>query len=265
MFAHLSLLQKYLAYLIKASNGKGHGIHSPFVFDFIINVLNDKTPYEAYRIVEAQRKLLQKDRSVLKVTDYGAGSLSNTGKIRTVRSISKSAVKPARYGQLLFRMARYYKPQYILELGTSLGITTSYLALANSDVQVITIEGSGAIAGKAKELFSQSALQNIEQVIGNFDELLPQLLEKKNVPDMVFIDGNHRYEPTLRYFNQLLEKTHNDTILVFDDIHWSNEMEKAWTEITRHPAVTTSIDLFFIGIIFFRKEFKEKQHFVIRF
>ena len=82
---------------------------------------------------------------------------------------------------------------------------------------------------------------------------------------MAYVDGNHRYEPTIRYFQLLLSHAHNDTILIFDDIHWSAEMEKAWKEIQQHPSVRCTVDLFYLGFVFLRDEFKVPQHFVVRF
>ena len=108
-------------------------------------------------------------------------------------------------------------------------------------------------------------MKNIQLVEGNFDHTLDQVLKSTTPFDFVFIDGNHRLEPTVRYFNQILPNLHANSIVVLDDIHWSKEMEQAWETIQQHPAVSLTIDLFFIGIVFFRAEQKEKEHFTIRF
>lgn len=263
-----SLIQfglKYFNYYFTASNGKGHGTHSPFVFDFIKNVLNDKKEYEAYGKVESLRKILLEDEKLLTVEDLGAGSSTTTSDQRSVSSIAKNAAKPPKYGQLLYRMVKYYPCNTVLELGTSLGLTTSYLSLAKPEANLITMEGAASVAAVAKENFSNLSLQNIKLVEGNFDFTLPATLYHLPAVDFAFVDGNHRREPTENYFHQLLQKTNNDSILVFDDIHWSEEMEQAWENIKQHPAVRCTIDLFFIGIVLFRQEFKEKQNFTIRF
>ncbi|MFZ9719521.1 MAG: class I SAM-dependent methyltransferase, partial [Chitinophagaceae bacterium] len=91
------------------------------------------------------------------------------------------------------------------------------------------------------------------------------VLKKMGKLDFVFIDGNHAYAPTLRYFNAMLPFVHSGTVMILDDIHWSAEMEKAWQAISNHSAVTLSIDLFFVGILFFREEQLHKQHFRIHF
>ena len=265
MYSPFQLAIKYLRYYLTASNSQGHGMHSPFVFEFITKVLNDKTEYPAYQLVENLRQQLLTDQSELTIEDYGAGSTIDKTNQRTIASIAKNAAKPAKYGQLLYRMVKYYQPQTILELGTSLGITTSYLSLAKPDAELTTMEGATAIAEAARQNFATLKLQNIIVKEGNFDHTLQNVISGLSTIDFAFVDGNHRREPTERYFNQLLSATNNDSILIFDDIHWSREMEQAWETIKHHPSVRCTIDLFFIGIVLFRQEFKEKQHFVVRF
>ena len=265
MHSKPQLLLKYLHYYFTAFNGKGHGMHSPFVFEFITKVLNDKTNYPGYKKVEALRDQVLNDHTILEVEDFGAGSMMDKKNKRSITSIAKNAAKPKKFGQLLFRMVKYYKPKTILELGTSLGITTSYLSLAKPDARLITMEGSKEIGQVAKNNFRNLEIRDVEIIEGNFDNTLSSVVRGLSTVDFVFIDGNHRQEPTERYFRELFPKINNDSILVFDDIHWSSEMEAAWENIKKDAAVSCSIDLFFIGIVFFRKEFKEKQHFVIRF
>ncbi len=265
MYSSFQLAKKYLRYYFTAGNSKGHGMHSPFVFELITKVFNDKQHYHAYSRVEGLRKKLLQDQTLLTVEDYGAGSVTGATKQRTVSSIAKNAAKPAKLGQLLFRMVQYYKPGIIVELGTSLGITTSYLSLAKPDARITTLEGAAAVAAAARHNFKNAELSNCTIIEGNFDHTLPAVVRGLSTVDLAFIDGNHRQEPTERYFRELLTKTNNDSILIFDDIHWSAQMEAAWKTIKNDPAVRCSIDLFFIGIVFFRSEFKEKQHFTIRF
>jgi len=265
MYSPLQLAIKYFNYWLTSSNGKGHGMHSPFVFEFIVKVLNDKTVYPEYGKVEALRDQLLNDNSVLEVEDFGAGSTVDKKSKRTISSIAKNAAKPKKFGQLLFRMVKHYQPATILELGTSLGITTSYLSMARHETRLITMEGSKEITDIAKRNLKNLEIRNVEIIEGNFDDTLSSIVRGLSTVSFSFIDGNHRKEPTERYFKEILVKTNNDSILVFDDIHWSSEMEAAWETIKKDAAVTCSIDLFFIGIVFFRKEFKEQQHFVIRF
>ena len=265
MYNYWQTGRKYINYYLSASNSRGHGVHSPFIFDFITRVLNDKRHFYIYDEVEGLRRRLLRDGTKLEIEDLGAGSSSGHFRERSIRSIARHAVKPRKWGQLLFRMAHYYHPSSILELGTSLGVTTAYLAMANPASRVTTIEGSPAIAQKAAQHFRELGLLNIALHEGNIDHVLPAVMAGADAPDMVFIDGNHRLEPTLAYFEQLIAKKNNNSIFIFDDIHWSAGMEKAWDMIRSHPDVRASVDLFSIGMVFFREEFLTKQHFTIRF
>lgn len=240
-------------------------MHSPFVFDFIQNVLNNKINYQPPAEIEQLRRQLLSDNRTLEIKDYGAGSRVSSSKEKTVAQIAKSALKSKRLAQVLFRLAKHYQPKTIVELGTSLGITTSYFSKANPDSNIITIEGSSSIASVAKENFQNLNCDNIQLVQGNFNSILPSIIHQPSSIDLAYIDGNHRYQPTINYFHQFLFGSHHNTVLVFDDIHWSAEMEKAWEEIKKHPTVKYTIDIFFLGFVFFRDEFKVKQHFAIRF
>ena len=265
MYSKAQLALKFINYYLRAGNGRGHGIHSPFVFDFITKLLNDRQLYPEYSIAEQLRTGMKSDKRQVQVEDFGAGSALSKTNQRRISSIAQHAAKPPKLGQLLFRTVKKYQPQTIVELGTSLGITTTYLSLAKPDAKLITLEGAGEIANIAAQNFESLGLKNVELIKGNFDISLPSVLDKLEKIDFAFIDGNHRQKPTENYFNLMLKKTHPGSILIFDDIHWSAEMEAAWHTIKSHPSVKCSIDLFFLGFIFFRSEFKERQEFVIRF
>jgi len=265
MYSRWHLAAKYLHYYITASNGKGHGVHSPFVFDFITNVLNDRQSYPDYEQVDKLREGLLQNDTLIRIKDLGAGSAVSSGKDRRIKDIARYSAKSKKFGRLLYRMVKKYPSQTVVELGTSLGLTTFYFSLANKNAKVITIEGADEVAAIAEANFKREGLDNITLKRGNFDEELPHLLQEIPVVDLAFIDGNHKEGPTLAYFEEFIPKVKNHSILVFDDIHWSREMENAWRKIRDHSRVRCSIDLFFIGIVFFRDEFKEKQDFRIRF
>ena len=265
VYSPLQAAAKYFKYYIHAANSKGHGTHSPFVFEFITKVMNDFTKYYDYERVETLRKKLLQDKTEIVVEDLGAGSATTNSSKRTIASIAKNAAKPKKFGQLMYRMIKYYGFDNILELGTSLGITTSYLALANHTAKITTLEGCNNVAEMARRNFIELGLNNVDIVRGNFDDTLDEVLIRNNPVDFAFIDGNHRQEPTERYFHQILPYTHNNSILIFDDIHWSPGMEAAWKNIVAHESITSYIDLFYIGIVTFRKEFREKQEFALRF
>ncbi|MBX2931356.1 MAG: class I SAM-dependent methyltransferase [Chitinophagaceae bacterium] len=265
MYAPLIVVYKYLQYMLKANNGKGHGTHSPFLYDFITHVLNDKKQYDTYQKIEPLRKQLLTNNNIINIEDFGAGSKTGLTKQRRIKDIAATSLKSTKFAQLLFRIVHYYQPQTIVELGTSLGITTAYLASAKPNTTIISMEGSSEILTVAKENFNALSLQNIQLVQGNFDETLQPAIQPLSQIDFAFLDGNHRYLPTVNYFNAILPKLTNQSIVILDDIHWSKEMEQAWNDIKQHPSVTLSIDLFTIGILLFKDEFKAKQHFAIRF
>jgi predicted O-methyltransferase YrrM len=265
LYSTTTIAKKYLHYLLTSSNSKGHGMHSPFVFDFIKKVLNDKTVYADYKKIEEIRKQLLQNKNTIEVEDFGAGSGVIKTNTRRMDKIAASSLKPKKYAQLLYRIIKYSQPQQIIEIGTSFGVTTSYLASAHSTGNVITHEGAATIAAIANENFIALNLNKIKLKQGNFDTTLMGTIAELNCIDFAFIDGNHRKKPTSDYFELLLTKSNENSIFVFDDIHWSEDMERVWEEIKSHPTVTLSIDLFFIGIVFFKKDFKVKQHFNIRF
>ncbi|MEP7166219.1 MAG: class I SAM-dependent methyltransferase [Ferruginibacter sp.] len=265
MYSAIQLVKKYVHYYINASSSKGHGVHSPFVFDFITNVLNDRTAYDCYDSIEEQRKQLLSNAKVIKVEDFGAGSAVIKTNRRVVHKIASSSLKHSKYARLLYRIVQHYRPYNIIELGTSFGISTAYMANANPEAMVYTLEGAASIAEIARQNFEMLAIKNIQLREGSFEQTLQPLLSEVQNVGLAFVDGNHRKEPTLQYFRQLVSHSTSATILVFDDIHWSEEMEEVWAEIRQHPAVTLTIDLFFIGLVFLNPDFKIKQHFKIRF
>lgn len=255
----------YLRYWLRS--GTAHGLHSPFVYDLYTTVICANGEFGAYKRVEARRRELLRSPKSITVTDFGAGSqvAGAGGMQRRVSAIAKHAAKPPRLAQLLFRLVNHFRPATILELGTSLGLTTAYLAAADSRQQVITFEGCPNTAAVARETFAELGLQNVRLVEGNLDQTLPATLAALTKPvDFVFFDGNHRYEPTLRYFEQCLANAHENSVFVLDDIHWSVEMERAWDAIKAHPAVTVTVDLFYVGLVFFRQT-QPKQDFRLRY
>lgn len=255
-------LLDYIRYYFVSTNE--HGVHSPFVYNLVTTVIYSKRSFPFYKEIDKARKELLRDRKEITITDLGAGSQVNNSRKRKISDIAKHSSRPAKYGRLLARLVAHFQPSTILELGTSLGISTLYLASAKRDAQVITIEGCPQTASIAQQQFDKMKLHNIELMQGSFDDVLSKALQKIGKIDFVFFDGNHRKEPTLKYFEEALAFAHNDSVFIFDDIHWSEEMEEAWEAIKAHPKVTVTIDLFMMGIVFFRREQRE-EHFVIRF
>jgi predicted O-methyltransferase YrrM len=253
----------YLRHLRKS--GPDCQVNNPFISDVIKKVIQNQVHHEAYSHIGRLRARLLQKTQVIESTDFGSGAGNKGYKLNFVRvaSIVKNSAVSERCGMVLFRLVEYFKPKTILELGTSVGISTIYLAMANRDSKVITLEGCATKSEQAAANFNEMKLENIVQHIGRFDVVLPQLINETPQADLVFIDGNHTYEATISNFNALLKISHPETIFVFDDIHWSAGMQKAWGEIADHDHVTLSIDLFRMGIIFLRKDLM-KQKLVIR-
>ena len=253
-------IKEYIKFQFHAKHHKGHGVHSPFVFSLIEDVLNEKNEYYAYKEIENARKNLLADNSTIFVNDHGTGK----SRQRQISEIARCSLKSKKEAQMLFRFACLMQPKNILELGTCLGITTLYLAKARSSANIFTIEGCPNIAKIAQQNFKNLSAKNITSFVGNINTELPKVLSQIDSLDMVFFDANHTKEATLNYFYQCLEKANEGSVFIFDDIYWSKGMTEAWEEIYKNPAVTYSIDLFHLGIVFFNKEWK-KSHFKIKF
>ncbi len=233
------------------------------MYGLYTTVIRHTGHFAAYDAVEALRQQLLADNQGINVTDLGAGSHTGAGRRRRVAAIARTAAKPPHLAQLLFRLVNHFQPATVLELGTSLGLTTAYLALADRRRRVVTFEGCPNVAALARHNLDGLGIRNVALVAGNLDDTLAPTLANLPSVDFVFFDGNHRYAPTLRYFELCLARRTEASVFVLDDIHWSAEMERAWEAIKAHPAVTLTVDLFFVGLVFFRAK-QPKQHFSLR-
>lgn len=246
-------------------------LHSPFVFSLYQNCIKRKKNIAQYKEIENVRLQLIDNQIIVKYADLGAGSnLLSKSIEKSISQLAKTHLKPARIAQIIYQIVLNYKYKNIIELGTSLGITSSYIATAlkqNFEPQAVnftTIEGSSAIKQVANEQFSVLKLSDyINSVEGNFDQQLDPVLNTYKNVDVFFVDGNHTYEATMKYFEKALPFAHNDSVFIFDDIYWSPGMTKAWEEIKQHAQVQQTVDLFFIGLVYFRTE-QIRQHFKLR-
>lgn len=254
----------YIKFLWRSTNQ--HGVHSPFVYSLVTRCFYDKKKYPAYRKITQYRKGLLKSNQSIKVTDLGAGSKVFKSDDRSVSAIAKNAGITQRRAKLLNRLIRYLKIDNALELGTSVGIGTAAMA-AENDIKITTIEGCPETAAVANKHLKLAGFQDIDVVNGKFESVFQEWRNRKGEEspafDLIYFDGNHQKKATLKYFQELLPSAHNDTVFIFDDIHWSAGMEEAWKEIKEHPSVKVTIDTFSWGLVFFRRE-QEKEHFVIR-
>ena len=258
---NLRFAKDYLLYRLKAKSR--HGTHSPFVYRLVDKVIYDFHAKKVYADIEKIRAGLLADERVITVTDLGAGSHVNNNRKKKISDIAANALKPPKLAQLIYRLVADLQPGNIIELGTCLGITSLYLQNAGPDARVYTLEGCPETARIAKESFKNAGLNNIDLTTGNFDNTLPGIINGLDKLDFVFVDGNHQKEATLNYFEWCLPKVHEGTLLIFDDIYWSEGMKEAWAQIKAHPQVTVTIDLFWIGLVYF-KAGQAKEDFIIK-
>jgi len=241
-----------------------HGVHSPFVYRLVDTIIYDKSDKKVYTEVENIRKTLLADNRTITVLDLGAGSHINKNNQKKVSDLAAHALKSPKLAQLLYRIVADMQPQNMIELGTCLGVTSIYLQKAAPEAKLFTLEGSPETAAIAKETFIKAGLNKIQLITGNFDDTLPGVIKGLDKVDFVFVDGNHQKDATLKYFQWCLPKVHEDTLLIFDDIYWSEGMKEAWEQIRAHPSVTLTVDLFWIGLVYF-KSGRPKENFKIKF
>jgi predicted O-methyltransferase YrrM len=265
MFNKIIFAIRFLRYLLKSNHYYGHGIHSPFIYDFVRNVLFKKSNNTKLAQIRHYKKQLKQNKQIINFKDLGAGSKLLSSSNKKISAIAATSSTRKKYGQLLSRIVSYYKPQTIIELGTSLGIGTLYLSvLMSTDAEVYTIEGDENVSKIAHDGIKKISKKNIQFINAKFENALTELIAKKNSFDLVFFDGNHSENATINYFEKCLSNINDQSIFVFDDIHWSKGMENAWDYIKLHQKTKVCIDLFQFGIVFFRKELT-KQNYVIRY
>lgn len=256
------LIKSYLKFLFHSKNE--HGVHSPFMFDLVTKCFYDTTKHPEYKALKSYRKSLLENKNTIEVTDFGAGSRVFKSNTREISKIAQTAGITPKNAELLFRIVRYFQPKSVLEIGTSLGLATSALSLGNEKSKIITLEGCPNTQKQAQiQLQEQNSnFQNIEFVNTEFSNYFKTLDLSPITHHLIYFDGNHSKKATLDYFEALLPTISNDSVWIFDDIHWSNDMEEAWGIIKNHPKVSVTIDTFQWGIVFFRAE-QEKEHFII--
>lgn len=257
------LLKRTLVYHLTARHRSGHGIHSPFLYNFISGLRNNPPPSVVKEIELVRREMLKTDES-LTVTDLGSGSRKMRGSIRRISDIARISSVRRHYGRVLYSLAAMAGGRPVIELGTSIGIGTLYLAKAATSSTVYTMEGCEATAAVAERNFARSGCSNTRLLTGDITELLPSLLEQTGPPGVVFVDANHTGEALLQYFEVLISAVDEESVLVLDDIHLSRGMEKAWLKILGSDRITLSVDLLQMGILFFRSGVR-RQDFVVKY
>ncbi len=253
-------IKTYLEYRRRAVNQ--YGLHSPFLFEFYKACFRPSYKH-SFPSILSLRKKLRNNRNEILITDFGAGSLVSKSNSRKISEMYTSAAISKKQGEFLNRLVTYLKPYSILELGTHLGLSSAYMAL-NSTARVTSLEGCPNTAEIASQNHSILNQENISVQVGSFHELLPNVLSTIENVDMAYVDGNHSYDGTIWNYEQILPKTSEDSVLIFDDINWSPDMKKAWDDIISKPEISFSINCYKFGLIFFRKGV-EKQDFYFKF
>lgn len=258
------LIKSYWYYLI--SSKSRYKVHSPFVFNLVEDILKDKTFYKESEAIGLYKKSLSKSKTVIETVDFGKGSgkKNYVTSFEKVGNIVKKRSQRRKQALLLYRLSCHFKPKNILEFGTGAGFSAAYIKTPLPDSRMITMEGCANLADVATHTFEKLKIKNIDILIGDFEASLPKVLKEFDTLDFVFFDGNHRNKATLNYFSQCIELANENSLFVLDDIHWSPGMTEAWETIKKDPRVTLSIDLFWLGFVFFRKG-APKQDFVIRY
>lgn len=271
-------VKSWLKFQLTAWNTGGEGVHSPYLFEWVRTIMSDKHAYYVWRGIESCRSAMLRDERTLEYVDYGCGRRDGREESREKRvemrvcDIAKGSLARKRYAQMLFRLVNWLGRQSrqggigdvdgrgmtIVELGTSLGITTAYLAAADSRNKVVTYEGCEAVAQVAKDNWQKLKISNIECIVGEIDAA--RLRSDLPVVDVAFIDANHTYAGTREYFNVLADKVHAKSVIVVDDIHHSAEMERAWKEICADARVSSTMDLYQMGLVFFDANYWRRNY-----
>ncbi len=239
-----------------------YNVHSPFIYSFAENVLDDQRHFYAFEKLDRLRNQLLADTTLVPTPEYGAGSKNGQAPQRSIRELAKTVITPKPVGEILFKTVNHFGPTHILELGTALGMGTLYLALAAAQsATVYTLEANKDFTAIAQKHFDKLDATNITCVNGRFEEKLTVVLQKMDQLDLAFFDGHHTHQATLANFNLCLEKAHEKTVFIFDDINWSEDMHTAWEEIGQHPQVTYTVNLFRLGIAFFHPNKQGKSHY----
>ena len=267
--AYLYRVRTWLRHYLTAWNTGGEGVHSPYLFEWVRMVMSDKHAYRVWNDIERTRTKMLASKEVIEFVDYGSGkglSGENARSERLVREIAKGSLAKAKYAQMLFRLVNWLGHQLrtdnegltIVELGTSLGVTTAYMAGVDTRDKVYTYEGCEAVAKIARDNWKALGVSNIECRIGAITgDIFKDNLERV---DVAFIDANHTYVDSLEYFDVLAGKVHEKSVIVVDDIYHSEEMERAWKEICEDERVTTTIDLYQMGLVFFDKHYWKRNY-----
>lgn len=176
--------------------------------------------------------------------------LPSSGK--SVGEYCKASSSPQSKGEFLMKLIRVIKPDNCLELGTNFGISAAYQACGlelNGKGRLITIEYNRELLPYSDDLWDKIGIKHrIQQYQGKFEDVLSEILSMLQEIDFVYIDGNHRKEPTLSYFNEIYPFLRKDSVVVFDDITWSDEMKEAWMILSKDQRINNAFEVHDLGV-----------------
>jgi len=255
----LQVFLKYAGHFVRSRRTRS--FHSPYLFQLFQYACNDRIRFSLFDLIEQQRTLLKKSPEIINRSDFGAGSKSHANDSMTeISAIARSSLSHPFQCRFMSRLATWTSSNFILEFGTSLGISTSYLAAGSPAGTIHTIEGDPLIADKALGLFSQLGINNINLYVQSFEKFIEATLPQLEKIDMFFIDGNHRRDSLLHYYDAMKSHYHPGTIIIVDDIYWSDGMQEGWKTLMNKPEVTQSVDCFHFGLLFFNPVFLNREH-----
>ena len=222
--SHLQLTASYITFL-RNSHSK-YGVHSPFVYELVTKVFQDKYHYPEYELAEEIRKQYLSSKMVIEISNYAVinGKSSMGNELKQIRAIARAAITP-KCGRLLYRLVKYFAPETLLELGTSLGISTIYMASAAPTANFTTIENCATTAAIATESLKQAGLHHINMLSGIFSISLSRIVAAQKTIGFAYLDVNHTHKNTFEYFNQCLRASDENSIFVFRGIHRSQNRD----------------------------------------
>jgi len=257
-------LLKGIDYYLFSKHGRGYGIHSPFIYDFIRNVLLEACSYDKCSPVKKEFKAFASKIEYL-VSNHNIGAGSNSiANNNSFKRLAKTSGLPKKYLSLLCRIVDYYQFSNLLELGTCCGLTSATLASSRPDIHVTTVEGNEDRFNLAKQFFQHLELKNVTSYHNQFNSQLRELKTKDIFYDLIFIDGDHTYDATVKNYDEALLLLKPNGIIVLDDIYWSKGMTEAWEYVKSSNSAVVTIDLYRLGIVFLDRK-QAKQHFTIRY
>ena len=249
-------LKSYVNFIFSATNQ--HGVHSPFVYQLVTKCFYNRKNRPEYRKIGEYRKDVFQEKQQLHIQpNCSTFFKANTYKISKLAKIYAPSWKRSKF---LTRLTNYLNCKSVLEIGTQMGIRTSCFA-SHKNCDVITIDNCEETQKIAREKLKKHHFSTIKFCLQEFTQ--QEILVDQKKIDCIYIGNTRKKQSTLHLFEEALKKVHNDSVILIEGLHWSKDMNQAWKEIKENKQVSVTIDTFYLGLVFFRKE-QAKEHFKIR-